>query len=109
MPCLCAGVTCVVRGAIRCGRDFDVATDFFCGAPSAGKAINAVAAKQLIKPNPLLFMTYSFLSNILVIALPRRNRGVVCDGVPTGLKPWDWRDVPLIRRAAVSRMRRDIP
>jgi hypothetical protein len=48
----------VVRGAIRCGRDFDVATDFFCGAPSTGAAINAVAAKQLIKRKRLVFMTY---------------------------------------------------
>jgi hypothetical protein len=46
----------VVRGAIGCGRDFDVVTDFFCGAPNTGNAINAVAAKQLIKPKRLVFM-----------------------------------------------------
>jgi len=52
------GVTCVVREAIRCERDLDVATDFFCVAPSTGEAIKAVAAKQLIKPKRLVFMTY---------------------------------------------------
>ncbi len=31
-----------------------VVTDFFCGAPNTGNAINVVAAKQLIKPKRLV-------------------------------------------------------
>jgi hypothetical protein len=55
---LYACVTCVVRGDVRWCRDCEVATDFFFGAPNTGNAINAVAAKQLIKPKRLVFTTY---------------------------------------------------
>jgi hypothetical protein len=49
-------VTCVVCGAIR----FDVdPEDFFAGLPIAGDAINAPAAKQLMKSKPLVFMNFS--------------------------------------------------
>jgi hypothetical protein len=47
---------CLVRGAIRCGCDCVDFADFFCGVPSTGDAINAVAAKPLIKPK--CFMSY---------------------------------------------------
>jgi hypothetical protein len=48
-------VTCVVCGAVR--FDFDT-EDFFAGLPIAGAAINAPAAKQLIKTKPLVFMLF---------------------------------------------------
>jgi hypothetical protein len=46
----------VVRAVIRCGFDIEVAADFLCISPSAGDAINAAAAKQLIKPKRLVFL-----------------------------------------------------
>lgn len=57
-----AGVTCVVRGVIRCGRDCEVADFFFC-APNAGDAINTVAAMLVINPKRLVFISNPFLSN----------------------------------------------
>jgi hypothetical protein len=50
-----AGVTCVVRGVTRCGRECEVA-DFFFGAPNTGDAINTVAAKLLIIAKRLVFI-----------------------------------------------------
>jgi hypothetical protein len=50
-----AGVTCVVRGAIRWAFDADVAIDFLCISPKVGDVINAAAAKQLINIKRLVF------------------------------------------------------
>jgi hypothetical protein len=50
--------TCVVCGLIR--FDFD-AEDFFAGLPIAGDAINAPAARQLMKIKPLVFMLFLLL------------------------------------------------
>jgi hypothetical protein len=52
----------VVRGATRCGLDVEVTTDLFCGSLSAGDAINAAAAKQLMQTKRLVFTTYFLLS-----------------------------------------------
>jgi hypothetical protein len=56
VPCLYAGVTCVVREAILCDRACEVFTDFFCGAPNTGDAISAVMVRLLIKAKRLVFI-----------------------------------------------------
>jgi hypothetical protein len=48
-------VTCVVCGATLFDVDVD---DFFAGLPIVGDAINAPAAKQLMKINPLVFIPF---------------------------------------------------
>jgi hypothetical protein len=48
-------VTCVVCGVVR----FDF--DFFVGLATAGDDTNALAAKQLTKIKPLLFMLFLLL------------------------------------------------
>ena len=53
---LCAGITCVVRGAILCDRACDVATDLFCGAPNSGDATSPTAARQLTKTKRFIFI-----------------------------------------------------
>jgi len=50
-------VTCVVCGAIRFGFDTEASADFFAGLPDAGDAINAPAAKQLMKTKGLIFIS----------------------------------------------------
>jgi hypothetical protein len=67
-----AGVTCVLRGVIRCGRDCEVA-DFFFGAPNTGDAINTVAAKLVINPKRLVFISNPFFSNILSHIAPPQS------------------------------------
>ena len=54
------GATCAVLEAIVCDFDEDLA-DFFCISPIAGDAINAAAAKQLPRTNPLFFIIYLLL------------------------------------------------
>jgi hypothetical protein len=49
----------VVREAIRWGFDADVAIDFLCTSPSAGDAINAAAARQLMKTKRLVFIIFA--------------------------------------------------
>jgi len=47
MPRWYAGVTCAIRGVMRCDRDCE-ADDFFFCAPNTGEAINTAAAKLVI-------------------------------------------------------------
>jgi len=55
------GATCVVCVAFRFDFDIDASSDFFAGLPNAGDAINAPAARQLMKTKPFVFMTYFLL------------------------------------------------
>jgi len=57
--------------------------DFFAGLPNEGEAINAPAARQLMKSKPLVFMNISSCFDSVVS------------------------DVPLFRGCPVSRMRRE--
>jgi hypothetical protein len=65
---------------MRFDFDVDPSADFFSGFPSAGEAINAPTARQLMKIEPLVFMTLSSLfipisqSAIPSIRGPRRER-----------------------------------
>jgi hypothetical protein len=61
---LCAVIDWLLRAAIRCGRACEVATDFFCGAPNAGAASAAAAARQLIQTNRFVF---TLISSLLLI------------------------------------------
>jgi len=55
MPRWYAGVTCAIRGVMRCDRDCE-ADDFFFCAPNTGEAINTAAAKLVINPKRLVFI-----------------------------------------------------
>jgi hypothetical protein len=45
--------------------------DFFTGLPNEGEAINAPAARQLMKNKPLVFMNISSSFHSLVTAAPK--------------------------------------
>ena len=78
------GVTCVVRAAIRCGFEADVAIDFLCISPEASDAISAPAARQLIKTKRLLFIRLfpSFLLLISQSAARESVRGFAATDTP---------------------------
>jgi hypothetical protein len=68
----------VVGGATLFALDCDMPTDFVAGFPNEGEAINAPAARQLMKSKRLVFMNVSssFIppSELLQSILSRRDR-----------------------------------
>jgi len=51
--------------------DCDMPADFFAGLPNEGEAINAPAARQLIKSKRLVFINISSYFDSLVTAAPK--------------------------------------
>jgi hypothetical protein len=54
-------ITCVVCGATLFALDCDTPADFFAGLAKEGEAINAPAARQLMKSKRLVFMNIFLL------------------------------------------------
>jgi hypothetical protein len=79
--------------------------DFFAGLPNEGEAINAPAARQLMKSKRLVFMNISSSFDSLVTAVPKHSESPrwACPELNLG----DCRDLPLFRDCTMSRMRRD--
>jgi hypothetical protein len=78
--------------------------DFFAGLPNEGEAINAPAARQLMKNKRLVFMNISSSFDSLVRAVPKHSESPrwACSELNLG----DCCDLPLFRDCNVSRMRR---
>jgi hypothetical protein len=96
------GIICAVRGAARCGRDEPPAA-FFAGLLNAGDAINAPAATQLTKTNPVFFMNFSSFGFPCPNPVPELS-GITVMGAPE-FRLWKERDVLLIRDCIAVRMR----
>jgi hypothetical protein len=64
-------ITCAVCGAILFVLDCDTPADFFVGLPNEGEAINAVAARQLMKSKRLFFMNISSSFDSVVRSCPK--------------------------------------
>jgi hypothetical protein len=77
--------------------DIDLPADLFAGLANAGDAINAPAARQLIKTNPLLFMILSSL--FIPISTKRAVPSLL--GTRDGNAPADF-CLELARRTSVS-------
>jgi hypothetical protein len=79
--------------------------DFFAGLPNEGEAINAPAARQLMKSKPFVFINISSSFDSVVTAAQKHSGSPrwACPELNLGA----CRDLPLFRDCTVSRMRRE--
>src|SRR5260370_38274925 len=99
-------ITCVVCGATLFALDCDVPADFFAGLPNEGEAINAPAARQLMKNKRLVFT--NIFPPLLILSSELSQKHSESPGWACQYSNLvDCVDFPLFGYCTVSRMRRE--